>query len=90
MFSAAAIISRVISPSLGVAVRVGDGVTVGVGVLYGGRGVLFGSRLELDEQACESTDEMPSVDKSCRNPLRSSMLCFSLRLFTSILSPIDI
>lgn len=74
----------VISPSIGVAVGVGDGIAVGASVLGGGRGVLVGSRVGLGEQACESTDEIPSVDKSCRNPLRSSMMsppCGFLLLF---------
>jgi hypothetical protein len=78
IFSAAAIISRVISPLSGVIVGVGEGVIVGVGELVDGRDVLVGSRVGLDEQACESNDEMLRVDKSCKNPLRSSMVGFSL------------
>lgn len=77
----------VISPSPGVAVGVGDSVAVGVGVLEGGGGVLVGCRVGLGEQAPESTDEIPSVDKSCRNPLRSSMVHTSSRFVASISLP---
>jgi hypothetical protein len=45
--------------------------------------VLVGNKVGLGEQAPESTDEMPSVDKRCRNSLRSSMVYSFLWCFDS-------
>jgi hypothetical protein len=80
----------VISPSPGVAVSVGVRVVVGVGVMDGERGGLVGSRVGSGEQAGESTDEMPRVDKSLRNPLRLSMAYPSFWVLASILCPVSV